>query len=57
MPGVGGAHHNVQELSVIADLVIRPISGPEEIGLFNTLPGPYNDILAEDLDKGLCKPE
>ncbi|WP_153260913.1 GNAT family N-acetyltransferase [Nonomuraea phyllanthi] len=40
-----------------ADLVIRPISGPEEIGLFNTLPGPYNDVLAEDLGKGLCKPD
>lgn len=39
-----------------ANLVFRAISGPEEIDLYNTLPGPYNHVLAEDLAKGLCAP-
>ncbi|OWA12644.1 hypothetical protein B9W64_20340 [Streptomyces sp. CS159] len=38
-----------------SDLVLRPITGPEELPLFNALPGPYNDRLAEDLHDGHCK--
>jgi RimJ/RimL family protein N-acetyltransferase len=40
---------------VTSDLIFRPITGPEEIDLFNALPGPYNDGLAEDLRNGHCK--
>ncbi|MFF4189692.1 GNAT family N-acetyltransferase [Nonomuraea sp. NPDC001831] len=36
-------------------LIFRPITGPEEIDLFNTLPGPYNDSLADDLRNGHSK--
>ncbi|MFI7108097.1 GNAT family N-acetyltransferase [Nonomuraea sp. NPDC050227] len=36
-------------------LIFRPISGPEEIDLFNTLSGPYNDSLADDLRNGHSK--
>ncbi|RCG29070.1 GNAT family N-acetyltransferase [Sphaerisporangium album] len=35
-----------------ADLIFRPIGGPDEIDLFNAFPGPYNDRLAEDLETG-----
>ncbi|MFE4581379.1 hypothetical protein [Streptomyces chartreusis] len=38
-----------------SDLVFRPITGLEEIELFNALPGPYNDGLAEDLQNGHCR--
>ncbi|MEW1836558.1 GNAT family N-acetyltransferase [Nonomuraea angiospora] len=38
-----------------SDLILRPITGPEEIDLFNALPGPYNDGLAEDLRNGHCR--
>ncbi|WP_328427342.1 GNAT family N-acetyltransferase [Streptomyces sp. NBC_00443] len=37
-----------------SDLIFRPITGLEEIKLFNALPGPYNDRLAEDLQNGHC---
>ncbi|MFA3876649.1 hypothetical protein ABS735_23645 [Streptomyces sp. MMCC 100] len=37
-----------------SDLAFRPLTGPEEIQLFNALPGPYNDRLAEDLRNGHC---
>ncbi|GAA3257905.1 hypothetical protein [Nonomuraea helvata] len=42
---------------VISDLIFRPITGPEEMNLFNALPGPYNDSLAEDLRNGRCRAE
>ncbi|QWA26066.1 GNAT family N-acetyltransferase [Streptomyces sp. JCM17656] len=40
---------------VTSDLLFRPITGLEEIELFNALPGPYNDGLAEDLQNGHCR--
>ncbi|MFG1665138.1 GNAT family N-acetyltransferase [Streptomyces sp. Y7] len=40
-----------------SDLIFRPITGLEEIDLFNALPGPYNDSLADDLRNGRCRAE
>jgi hypothetical protein len=39
------------------DLVVRPISGPAEIGLFNSLPYLLNDEIAEDLRERRRRPE
>ncbi len=38
--------------AALAELVLRPISGPEEIELFNTLPYTINHELADDLAEG-----
>jgi ribosomal protein S18 acetylase RimI-like enzyme len=38
------------------DLTIRPITGPDELDLFNQLPYQLNGELAADLDKGHRKP-
>src|SRR5690349_581521 len=38
--------------AALADLVLRPISGPEEIELFNSLPYTLNHELADDLSEG-----
>jgi RimJ/RimL family protein N-acetyltransferase len=35
-----------------SDLIMRPITGREEIGLFNRLPYVLNEELADDLDQG-----
>ncbi len=43
------SHHN--------DVTIRPITGPEELDLFNQLPYQLNDELAGDLDSGHRRPE
>jgi len=42
------SHHN--------DLTIRPISGPDELDLFNRLPYQLNGELAGDLDNGRRQP-
>jgi hypothetical protein len=42
------SHHN--------DLTIRPITGPDELDLFNQLPYQLNGELADDLDKGHRQP-
>ena len=56
-PGVGGApaegdaltsHHN--------DLTIRPITGPDELDLFNRFPHRFNEELAGDLRDGHRQP-
>ncbi|GII64294.1 N-acetyltransferase [Sphaerisporangium krabiense] len=39
------------------DLTMRPITGREELGLFNRLPYVLNDELAGDLDAGRRRPE
>ncbi len=39
------------------DLAIRPITGPEELGLFSRLPYVLNDELADDLAAGRRRPE
>jgi hypothetical protein len=39
------------------DLTIRPITGPDELDLFNQLPYQLNDELAGDLDAGHRRPE
>jgi RimJ/RimL family protein N-acetyltransferase len=39
------------------DLILRPISGPDEIDLFNQLPYVLNDELAGDLAAGRRRPE
>ncbi len=39
------------------DLTIRPITGPDELDLFNRLPYRLNEELASDLDKGHRRPE
>ncbi|MGH4032535.1 GNAT family N-acetyltransferase [Actinomycetota bacterium Odt1-20B] len=38
-------------------VVIRPLSGPEEVGLFNQLPYTLNHEIAEDLAGGRRRPE
>ena len=38
------------------DLTIRPITGPDELDLFNQLPYQLNGELADDLDKGHRRP-
>ncbi|WP_333767018.1 GNAT family N-acetyltransferase [Streptomyces sp. IBSBF 2435] len=39
------------------DLTVRPIAGPEELGLFSRLPYVLNDELADDLAQGRRRPE
>ncbi len=39
------------------DLTMRPIAGPEELGLFLRLPYVLNDELADDLATGRRRPE
>lgn len=39
------------------DLTIRPITGPDELDLFNRFPYQLNEELADDLDKGHRRPE
>ena len=39
------------------DLTIRPITGPDELDLFNRFPYRLNEELAADLDKGHRRPE
>jgi RimJ/RimL family protein N-acetyltransferase len=39
------------------DLALRPITGPDELGLFNTLPYVLNDEIAGDLAAGHRRPE
>jgi RimJ/RimL family protein N-acetyltransferase len=39
------------------DLIVRPITGPDELDLFNRLPYVLNDELAKDLDEGRRRPE
>ena len=39
------------------DLVLRPITGPEELDLFNSLPYVLNDEVAGDLAAGRRRPE
>ena len=39
------------------DLTIRPVTGPDELDLFNRLPYRLNEELAADLDKGHRRPE
>jgi len=39
------------------DLTIRPVTGPDELDLFNRLPYRLNEELAADLDKGNRRPE
>lgn len=39
------------------DLTLRPITGPDEIDLFNRLPYPLNEELAGDLAAGRRRPE
>lgn len=39
------------------DLTLRPITGPDELDLFNRLPYGLNDELAADLDEGRRRPE
>ena len=39
-----------------SELTIRPITGPEELDLFNTLPYVINHELADDLDQGRRRP-
>ena len=38
------------------DLTIRPITGPDELDLFNRFPHPFNEELAGDLDDGHRRP-
>ena len=38
-------------------VTMRPITGPEELGLFNTMPYVLNDELADDLAEGRRRPE
>ncbi|WP_436530581.1 GNAT family N-acetyltransferase [Actinoplanes sp. HUAS TT8] len=38
-------------------LVVRPITGPDEVDLFNTLPYLLNDEITGDLDAGRRRPE
>jgi RimJ/RimL family protein N-acetyltransferase len=39
------------------DLILRPITGPDELDLFNRLPYVLNDELAKDLEAGRRRPE
>jgi RimJ/RimL family protein N-acetyltransferase len=43
-------HHDV-------DLILRPITGPDELDLFNRLPYVLNDEIAKDLEAGRRRPE
>jgi hypothetical protein len=42
--------------SAAGDVIIRPIAGPEELGLFNRLPYALNDEMADDLAAGRRRP-
>jgi len=42
----------VQTVALTENLTVRPISGPDELGLFNSLPYVLNDELADDLATG-----
>jgi RimJ/RimL family protein N-acetyltransferase len=43
---------SVQTVALTENLTIRPISGPDELSLFNSLPYVLNDELADDLAAG-----
>jgi hypothetical protein len=47
----------VADESVTHDLVLRPITGPDELDLFCRLPYSLNDELADDLAAGRRRPE
>ena len=39
------------------ELTVRPITGPDELGLFNSLPYVLNDEVGSDLAAGRRRPE
>jgi RimJ/RimL family protein N-acetyltransferase len=39
------------------DLILRPVTGPDELDLFNRLPYVLNDEIAKDLEAGRRRPE
>src|SRR5690349_13757943 len=55
--GGRGASAKETALTTHNDLTIRPITGPDELDLFNRFPYLLNEELAADLEKGHRRPE
>lgn len=53
---VGRTHEGVALTVAVSDLTVRPITGPEELPLFNRFPYLLNDEFAEDLADGRRRP-